>query len=60
MRILIAFALENEFSPWRALRKFRRSKWNKADVFQAEVGAAHVNVLLTGVGMRQAGAGHGG
>lgn len=54
MRILIAFALENEFSPWRALRKFRRSKWNKADVFQAEVGAAHVNVLLTGVGMLHA------
>jgi nucleoside phosphorylase len=54
VRILVTFALENEFSPWRSLRKFRRSKWDAADVFRAEIGAAEVNVLLTGVGGRQA------
>lgn len=54
MRILVTFALENEFSPWRALRKFRRSKWDKAQVFRTEIGAADVNVLLTGVGAQQA------
>jgi adenosylhomocysteine nucleosidase len=54
MRILITFALENEFAPWRALRKFRRQTWNAAEVFRAEIGAADVNVMLTGVGARQA------
>ncbi|HWF36903.1 MAG TPA: hypothetical protein VG322_00175 [Candidatus Acidoferrales bacterium] len=54
MRILVTFALENEFAPWRSLRKFRRAKWDTADVFRTEIGAANVNVLLTGVGPRQA------
>jgi adenosylhomocysteine nucleosidase len=54
VRILVTFALENEFAPWRALRKFRRSKWDTLDVLRAEIGAAEVNVILTGVGTRQA------
>ncbi len=54
MRILVTFALENEFAPWRALRKFRRLKWGAANVIRAEIGAAEVNVILTGVGGRQA------
>jgi nucleoside phosphorylase len=55
VRILVTFALENEFAPWRALRKFCRSKWDAAEVFQTEIGAAEVGVILTGVGSRQAG-----
>jgi adenosylhomocysteine nucleosidase len=54
VRILVTFALENEFAPWRALRKFRQSKWGQAKVYRSEIGAADVNVLLTGVGSRQA------
>jgi adenosylhomocysteine nucleosidase len=54
VRVLVTFALENEFAPWRALRKFRRAKWDAADVFRTEIGGADVNVLLTGVGARQA------
>lgn len=54
MRILVTFALENEFAPWRTLRKFRRTKWDAAEVFRADIGGAEVNVLLTGVGTRQA------
>ena len=54
MRILVTFALETEFSPWRALRKFRRSKWDQAEVFRAQIGTAEVNILLTGIGTRQA------
>lgn len=53
MKILVTFALENEFAPWRASRKFRRLKWN-TNAFRAEIGAADVNVVLTGVGGRQA------
>ncbi len=26
MRILVTFALENEFAPWRAMRDFRSAK----------------------------------
>jgi nucleoside phosphorylase len=50
VRVLVTFALETEFAPWRALRKFRRAKWETASVFRTEIGEAEVNVLLTGVG----------
>jgi adenosylhomocysteine nucleosidase len=54
VKILVTFALENEFGPWRAMHKFRESTWGKADVFAAEIGGADVAVLLTGVGQRPA------
>lgn len=54
MKILVTFALENEFAPWRAMHKFRDSTWGAADVSVTEIGAADVAVLLTGVGPRPA------
>jgi adenosylhomocysteine nucleosidase len=54
MKILVTFALENEFAPWRALRKFRPGKWGEATLYTAEVGFAEVGVVLTGVGPKQA------
>jgi nucleoside phosphorylase len=54
LKILVTFALENEFAPWRAMHKFRESTWGKADVFAAEISGADVAVLLTGVGQRPA------
>ncbi len=54
MKILVTFALENEFAPWRATRKFRPGRWGEADVYSAEVGYAEVGVVLTGAGPRQA------
>jgi nucleoside phosphorylase len=54
VKILVTFALENEFAPWRAMHKFCGSMWGKADVFAAEIGGADVAVLLTGVGQRPA------
>lgn len=54
MRVLVTFALENEFAPWRARRKFRRSTWGAAQVYLAEIGTAEVGVVLTGAGPRQA------
>jgi adenosylhomocysteine nucleosidase len=53
MRILVTFALENEFGPWRAMRKFRRGFWGRTDVQLAEIGGSEVGVILTGVGPRQ-------
>lgn len=54
MRILITFALENEFAPWRASHDFKPAKLGNLDVHIAEFGTAHVTVVLTGVGATQA------
>ena len=50
MRVLITFALESEFAPWRAMHMFRSDKWGTAEVQVTEIGAAEVGVVLTGVG----------
>ena len=54
MKILVTFALENEFAPWHAMRKFRAGNWGEANVYSAEIGYAEVGVVLTGAGPRQA------
>jgi nucleoside phosphorylase len=55
MKILVTFALQKEFAPWRALREFRADKWSAGDVYCTQIGAAEVGVLLTGAGPRHAG-----
>ncbi len=54
MKILVTFALETEFAPWRALREFRAVQWGDAEVYRAQIGAAEVVVMLTGAGPKQA------
>jgi adenosylhomocysteine nucleosidase len=54
MKILVTFALETEFAPWRALRGFRADRWGEAEVHRAQIGAAEVGVILTGAGPKQA------
>jgi len=54
MKILVTFALENEFAPWRAMRNFRPGQWGAADAHFAQIGGAEVGVVLTGVGPRLA------
>ena len=54
MNILVTFALENEFAPWRAMHNFRSGKCGGADAQFAEIGGAGVSVVLTGVGPKQA------
>lgn len=55
MKILVTFALETEFAPWRKLRDFRAAKWGTGRVDVAKIDDADVAVLLTGVGARHAG-----
>jgi adenosylhomocysteine nucleosidase len=55
MKILVTFALENEFAPWRAMHDFRPGKWGEANAYCTQIGAAEVGVVLTGAGPRQAG-----
>jgi adenosylhomocysteine nucleosidase len=54
MKILVTFALETEFAPWRALREFHAVQWGDLEVYRAQIGAAEVVVLLTGAGPKQA------
>jgi len=54
MKVLITFALANEFAPWRKLRSFRSGRLGSADVHSAEINGANVCVALTGAGTRHA------
>lgn len=54
MKILITFALETEFSPWRPMRDFRSAQWGAVDVHVANIGDVQVGVVLTGAGPKQA------
>lgn len=58
MRVLVTFAVDAEFAPWRKLRKFRScvlsaSHWSGGvRVHEAEVGGHTVWVYLTGMGIK--------
>ncbi len=51
MKVLITFALANEFAPWRKLHRFRGASldaWGNA--YTATIGGCDVRVILTGAG----------
>lgn len=52
MRILVTFAVEAEFAPWRKLRNFRRKVMANSCVrlYCGKLGENSVEVLLTGIG----------
>ena len=58
MRILVTFAVEAEFAPWRKFRYFRKVRINEnhytggVDVFEATIGGCTVWVLFTGIGIK--------
>lgn len=54
MKILVSFALENEFAPWRRLRMFTRGAELDFSAYNTKVEAADVRVVLTGVGPERA------
>lgn len=54
MRVLVTFALSQEFAPWRALRTFRRVEFLGVPVHAACIGDLQVHVLLTGMGPERA------
>jgi adenosylhomocysteine nucleosidase len=55
MKILVTFALESEFAPWRAMHDFRSGTWGSAKAHFTEIAGAQVGVVLTGAGPKQAG-----
>lgn len=54
MKILVSFALENEFAPWRRLRSFTRAAELDFAAYDTRVETANVRVIFTGVGPERA------
>ncbi|MGB2668896.1 MAG: hypothetical protein WAK48_33245 [Candidatus Acidiferrum sp.] len=54
MRVLVTFAVEAEFVPWRRIRNFVASSDRNCTVFTTQIGQAEVDVLLTGIGGKSA------
>jgi len=50
MKILVAYAVEPEFEPWRKLRKFESVQCGSFSIQRAALGAASVDFLVTGMG----------
>jgi len=50
MRVLVTFAVEAEFAPWRKLRRFKRSGGRNVSFYEAEFSDRKLEVLLTGIG----------
>jgi len=50
MRVLVTFAVDAEFAPWRRRREFETVRVDDAMVFCLQLSGAEVNVLLTGIG----------
>ena len=54
MRILVTFAVEAEFAPWRKLRDLEQLTISEVAVFRARVGSAKVDFVVTGMGIDNA------
>jgi adenosylhomocysteine nucleosidase len=54
VRILVTFAMGNEFAPWPSIREFKSAKLGEADVHLAAFSSVELTVVLTGVGARRA------
>jgi adenosylhomocysteine nucleosidase len=54
MRILVTFAIDNEFAPWQRMHDFRRAAVAQPSLYKSRIGSAEVRVLLTGIGAQHA------
>jgi adenosylhomocysteine nucleosidase len=54
MKILVTFAVEAEFAPWRKLRPFSQANLGEIQAYSGQMKDAELIVLLTGVGGRRA------
>src|SRR5690349_25127451 len=54
MRVLVLYAVDAEFAPWRKLRDLREVRIGERSVQQAQVGRALVNFVVTGMGAENA------
>jgi adenosylhomocysteine nucleosidase len=54
MRILVTFAVEAEFAPWRKLRTLEPIHLDGLDMFRCQIGRGIVDFVVTGMGMENA------
>jgi adenosylhomocysteine nucleosidase len=54
MRILVTFAVDAEFAPWRKLRDLKQIDDGEAILHRAQIGRAEVDFVTTGMGMANA------
>jgi adenosylhomocysteine nucleosidase len=54
VKVLVTFALESEFAPWRKRHSFRESRFGEAPAFLTSWEGIELTVVLTGAGPRQA------
>lgn len=54
MRILVTFAVEAEFAPWRRLRDLAEINISGVIVYRAQIGRASVDFVVTGMGVDRA------
>jgi adenosylhomocysteine nucleosidase len=54
MKVLVTFAVEEEFAPWRKLRQFSQSNVGDIRTYSAHIPDGELIVVLTGVGGRRA------
>jgi nucleoside phosphorylase len=50
MRILVTFAVEAEFAPWRSIRNFTRQEAPGLSLWKSVIAGSDVFVVLTGIG----------
>ena len=54
MKVLVTFAVDAEFAPWRKLRQFSRANLGEIEAYSSPLENGELVVLLTGVGGRRA------
>jgi adenosylhomocysteine nucleosidase len=54
MNVLVTFAVDAEFAPWRKLRHFEKMTTAGLDSYSTELNGAEIKVLLTGIGGKKA------
>ena len=54
MRILVTFAVEAEFAPWRKLRTLEPVHLDGLEMFRCQIGRATADFVVTGMGMENA------
>jgi adenosylhomocysteine nucleosidase len=54
MKILVTFAVDAEFAPWRKLRQFSQANLGEVEAYSSPIPVGELVVLLTGVGGRRA------
>ena len=54
MKVLVTYAVEAEFAPWRRLRDLEKVRIGEVEVHRAQVGRAMVDFVVTGMGAANA------